>query len=48
MIAKHEARIRKQLMMQHPDEDLIAAWGREIQVWKGSVSRLTRRLKREW
>ena len=47
-IAKHEAKIRDQLMSQQIDEDKIAAWRREVRVWQERISRLTRRLKREW
>ncbi len=48
VIAKHEDRIRAELAKDHPDEPLIAAWKREIEVWKETTTRLTRRLKREW
>ena len=48
VIAEHEAKIRKELVRDQPDEGSIAGWKREIQVLRESVSRLTRRLKREW
>jgi hypothetical protein len=48
IITKHEAKILSELEEDHPDESQIASWQREIDVWKGTVARLTRRLKRDW
>lgn len=47
-IAKHEAKIHAEAMKDRPDEDKIAAWKREIRVWQETVTRLTRRLQRNW
>ena len=48
VIEKHERRIQAELSKSRPDELLVAGWQREIEVWKDTVARLTRRLKREW
>ncbi len=48
IIGKHEAKILSELGEDHPDESQIASWQREIGVWKETVARLTRRLKRDW
>jgi hypothetical protein len=48
VIANHEGRIQIKLAKEHPDESLIASWQREIGIWKETVGRLMRRLKREW
>ena len=47
VLAKHEAKIRAEAMKDHPDEDKIAAWKREIRVWQETLTRLTRRLQRK-
>lgn len=48
VLGKHEAKIRAEAMKDHPDEDKIEAWRREIHVWQDTVARLKRRLQRSW
>ncbi len=48
MVEEHESKIRRERMKSHPDEDLIAHWETEINVWKDQVEQWTRRLRREW
>jgi hypothetical protein len=47
IIAEHKAKIRVELSKAHSDESLIGHWEREIEIWKATVARLTRRLKRD-
>jgi ubiquinone biosynthesis protein UbiJ len=47
-IAKHEAKVQRELLEPHPDESLIAHWLDEIDAWKRQVAHLSRRLKRDW
>jgi len=48
IIAGHEAKIRVELSKADSDESLIGHWEREIEIWKATVARLARRLKRDW
>ncbi len=48
IIAEHEAKIRLELSKADSDESLIGHWEREIDIWKATVARLARRLKRDW
>jgi len=48
VIAKHEQKIRVELAEENPNELRIAAWQREIRVWKEMIGRLSRRLNRDW
>jgi len=47
-IEEHEAKIRAELTKTHPNEDHIRGWKREIEAHKATITRLVRRLKREW
>jgi len=47
-IAKHEGKIRRELLKPFPDDPLILHWQREVDLWKKQVAHLFRRLKRDW
>jgi len=44
-IREHQTKIGKELARDAPDEGRIAAWQREIEVWKRQTERLSRRLR---
>ncbi len=47
-IRTHEKKVRGELSKPFPNDEHIAGWEREIEVWKRQIERLDRRLRRNW
>jgi len=48
VIDSHEEKIHTESLTPQPDVEMIGGWRREIEVQKAKITRLIRRLKRDW
>jgi hypothetical protein len=48
VIAEHEDKIRAELAKEIPNEPRVLGWQREIRIWQEMITRLARRLNRDW